>query len=110
MCRSVTDAVTILSIIAGPDPLDNVTLTQPLPVPNYIEALNPNALRGVRLGVPRAFQSNDYHVMAAFNASLDIIRGLGTVVVDPAEFPDAQELMASKNETKVVTVDFKVSP
>lgn len=106
----MTDAATVLSIIAGPDPLDNATLVQPLPVPDFTKALTPNALRGARLGVPRAFQSNDPNIMAAFNASIDIIRGLGAVVVDPAEFPDAQELLASDNETTVLNVDFKVSP
>jgi amidase len=33
MTRSVTDAVIILSSMAGPDPADNFTFTQPTPVP-----------------------------------------------------------------------------
>jgi Asp-tRNA(Asn)/Glu-tRNA(Gln) amidotransferase A subunit family amidase len=108
MARSVADAATILSVIAGHDPLDNFTLTQPQPVPNYRDALNSHALRGVRLGVPRKFQGTDENIIAAFNASIEIIRNLGAVVVDPAEFPDADELFASNNETIVLSTDFKV--
>lgn len=108
MCRSVADAATILSVIAGPDPLDNFTLAQPEPVPDFSKALNPNALKGVRLGVPRLFQPQDVNIIAAFNASLEIIKGLGATIVDPADFPDAEELLASNNETTVLNVDFKV--
>ncbi|KAI0321533.1 amidase signature enzyme [Amylostereum chailletii] len=108
MARSVADAAAILTIIAGRDPLDNFTLAQPAIVPNFSQALNPNALRGVRLGVPRLFQSDDPNITAAFNASIELIRSLGATVIDPAEFPDAEELLASNNETTVLDTDFKV--
>lgn len=80
MARSVADAAAILSVIAGKDPLDNATLVQPEPVPDFSLALNPNALKGARLGVPRALQGTDPNVIAAFNASLDILRGLGATI------------------------------
>jgi len=108
MCRSVADAATILSVIAGRDPLDNFTFAQPPFVPDYTKALNKNALKGVRLGVPRGFAGNSPVVLAAFNASVEIIRGLGATVVDPAEFPDFTELRESGNETIVLDTDFKV--
>ena len=108
MCRSVADAATILSVIAGPDPLDNFTLVQPTPVPDFTKALKKNALMGVRLGVPRLFQSQDPNIMAAFNASLQTIKELGATIIDPADFPDAAELQASQNESLVLSVDFKV--
>jgi amidase len=109
MARSVADAATILSVIAGPDPLDTFTLTQPHPVPDYRKALNPHALRGVRLGVPRKFQGTDENIITAFNASIEIIKNLGAVVVDPAEFPNTDELLASENEDVILSTDFKVS-
>lgn len=108
MCRSVADAATILSVIAGRDPLDNFTLAQPEDVPDFTKALNPNALKGVRLGVPRLFQGSDMNIIAAFNESLGILKGLGATIVDPADFPDAEELLNSNNETTVLNVDFKV--
>ncbi|EGO26812.1 hypothetical protein SERLADRAFT_360869 [Serpula lacrymans var. lacrymans S7.9] len=110
MCRSVADVAVILSAIAGPDPLDEVTLSQPSLIPDYLQALNPNALRGVRLGVPRLFQEqdSDEHILAAFEASLDILRTLGAEIVDPAEFPNAKELQASKSESIVLSTEFKI--
>ena len=109
MARSVADAAAILSIIAGPDPRDNFTLAQPPVVPDYTEALNADALRGARLGVPRRFLNGlNPSVVAAFNASLDTMRGLGATIVDPTDFPDFDEFVASDNETVVLNVDFKV--
>ena len=108
MARSVADAAAILSVIAGRDPLDNFTLAQPAQVPDFTKALVPNGLRGIRLGVPRLFGSDDPNIMAAFNASIRIIRALGATVIDPAEFPDAEEMLASNNETIVLDTDFKV--
>ncbi|KIJ40411.1 hypothetical protein M422DRAFT_49157 [Sphaerobolus stellatus SS14] len=108
ICRSVADCAAVLSIIAGRDPRDNFTLQQPLIVPDYTKALNPNALKGVRLGVPRLFVGNDNNITAAFNQSLDIMRSLGATIVDPADFPDAQELRASGNSSIVLSADFKV--
>ncbi|KAI9060013.1 amidase signature enzyme [Trametes sanguinea] len=109
MARSVADAATVLSVIAGRDPRDNFTLAQPPVVPDYTKALKPNGLKGVRLGVPRKFLTRvNGDVLATFNASLDIIRSLGATIVDPADFPDFAELEASRNETIVTQTDFKV--
>ncbi|KAF8531873.1 amidase signature enzyme [Gautieria morchelliformis] len=108
MCRCVADAATILSVIAGPDPFDNFTLSQPDPVPDFTQALQKDALKGVRLGIPRLFLGNNTNIISAFNASLERLMELGATIVDPADFPDAHELLASQNETTVLNVDFKV--
>ena len=115
MTRSIADAAIVLSVIAGPDPNDNFTLAQPSPVPDYTKALNKNALKGKRIGVPRkvftndTITGNDPFVNVAFNAALDTIRALGATVVDPADLPSADEIAVSNNETIVLDVDFKVS-
>ena len=109
MARSVADAALILSAMAGRDPRDNYTLAQPAAVPDYTKALRVDGLRGARLGVPRnMFADVDADVLAAFNDALNIIEGLGATIVDPADFPDFDELSASNNETIVLNVDFKV--
>ncbi|KAI0649784.1 amidase signature enzyme [Trametes meyenii] len=109
MARSVADAATVLSVIAGRDLRDNFTLAQPPVVPDYTKALRRDGLKGVRLGVPRKFFTRtNANIIAAFNASLDIIRGLGATIVDPADFPDFSELEASRNESIVTQTDFKV--
>ncbi|KAG9226805.1 hypothetical protein CCMSSC00406_0009723 [Pleurotus cornucopiae] len=114
MTRSLTDAAIVLSVIAGKDANDNFTLAQPSRVPDYTKALNKNALRGKRIGVPRrvftddSITGTDPSVNVAFNRALDIIRGLGATVVDPADLPSADEIAVSNNETIVLDVDFKV--
>lgn len=108
MARSVADAATVLSVIAGIDQFDNFTLAQPPVVPDYTRALNPNALQGARIGVTRQFASNNSATLAAFNASVEIMRKLGATIIDPANFPDADEILASDNETIVLDTDFKV--
>ncbi|KAI0786932.1 amidase signature enzyme [Abortiporus biennis] len=108
MCRSVADAAAILTVIAGKDPLDNYTLAQPPIIPDYTKALNKSALNGIRVGVARKFAvSADPYVIASFNATLDIFRGLGAVVVDPADLPSSEEILEGRNETIVSGTDLK---
>ncbi|KAJ3967751.1 amidase signature domain-containing protein [Lentinula raphanica] len=118
MCRSLTDAAIVLSLIAGPDPNDNFTSAQPLPVPDYTLALNPAALAGARVGVPRkvfldsgsGFGPNETlaAIGEAFEDALGVLRELGAEVVDPADLPDAEEIAQSGNETVVLDTDFKI--
>ncbi|KAJ7432101.1 amidase signature enzyme [Mycena galericulata] len=112
--RSMTDAAIVLSVIAGKDPNDNFTLAQPAVVPDFTKALNKNALRGKRIGVPRrvflndSITGNDPSVNVAFEQALLTIKALGATVVDPADLPSAEEFVTSNNETIVLNVDFKV--
>jgi amidase len=75
MCRSLTDPGFLLNFISAPDPRDEATLHQLGTVPDYIRALDKNALKGARLGVPRTFTGN-IKVIDTFNASLGIFREL----------------------------------
>lgn len=112
--RSLTDGAIVLSIIAGKDPNDNFTLSQPSPVPDFTKALVANALKGKRIGVPRkvflndSITGNDPFVNVVFEEALETIRQLGATVVDPADLPSAEEIAVSNNETLVFDVDFKV--
>ena len=114
MTRSVADSAIVLSIIAGKDPNDNFTLAQPSPVPDYTKALNKNALRGARIGVPRrvflndTITGNDPFVNQVFEQAIKTIRSLGATIVDPADLPSADEIAKSDNETIILNTDFKV--
>ncbi|KAF7972117.1 hypothetical protein HWV62_18830 [Athelia sp. TMB] len=108
MTRTVEDAAIILSAIVGPDPLDPVTLDQPTPALDYRKALDMSALDGARLGVPRLFQPYDEAVDTAFNQAIEIMREQGAVIVDPAEFSNADEIQGSTSESAVLAVDFKI--
>ncbi|KAI0265284.1 amidase signature enzyme [Gloeopeniophorella convolvens] len=105
MARSVADAAMILSIISGRDRLDNLTLGQPDPVPDFTKALRPGGLRGVRLGVPRRFLGKSLAINAAFNASIEVLKHLGAIVVDPADFANAEELLKVRKPSEAVVME-----
>lgn len=115
MTRTMFDAAIVLSVIAGRDPNDNFTLSQPEHVPDFTKALNRNSLKGKRIGVPRrvflndSITGNDPFVNIAFEKALQTIRDLGATIVDPADLPSADEIVASNSENIVLDVDFKVN-
>jgi amidase len=109
MCRSVADAAVLLAAIAAPDPLDPITLSQPHPAPDFIQALRIDALHGARIGVPRKFQGKDASMLAAFDVAISTFRKLGAVVVDPAEYPEPEVMLKAKDsEHLVMCTDLKV--
>ena len=81
LTRTVEDAAIALSVIAGVDPADATSASEP--VGDYTAALTDNA-RGVRIGVPRALvdEGVDAEVSAAFKAALDVLRASGATIVD----------------------------
>ena len=115
MTRSITDAAIVLSTIAGKDPNDEYTLSQPPVVPDYTKALDKNALKGKRIGVPRrvfldeTITKADPYVNIVFEQALETIRKLGATVVDPADLPSADALIDFPHEQFVLNTDFKVN-
>ncbi|KAF9058669.1 amidase signature enzyme [Rhodocollybia butyracea] len=117
MTRSVEDAAIVLSVIAGEDPNDRRTLSQPSPVPDYTKALDINALRGKRIGVPRSSfpigsDALPPSICHAFDESLHVLERLGATIVDPADLPSADEIRAvdfnNPTESPVLFTDFKI--
>jgi len=113
MARSVADSAILLSAIAGPDPNDTATSTQPSLLPNYISALDVDALSGKRIGVPRKiYIDNTTHpvIIAAFEDSLKVMKEMGATIVDPADLPSADELIKAgwAEEWLIWMVDFKI--
>lgn len=82
MTRTVADAAVVLAAIAGPDPEDPPTMH------GRALDLRPEARRdGFRFGVyRRALASCQPEVAAAFEASLDVLRGIGDL--EEIEIPD----------------------
>jgi len=81
---TVEDAAIVLQAIAGHDPADPASANRP--VPDYRAACASTDLKGVRLGVARSIFERDClaldQMRAAFEASLDVLRGLGATVTD----------------------------
>src|SRR2546427_502633 len=69
---------------------DPATAAAPSTVPDYTKALNPNGLKGGRIGVVRAaFGSPEGDRLV--NAALDVLKAQGAVLVDPVEIPHMRD-------------------
>ena len=79
LARSARDCARILSVIAGHDPLDPTSATEP--VPDY-EAAMTGDLRGLRIGVPTNYflDDADAQVLAAMEAALAVLIERGATV------------------------------
>src|SRR4051812_45777982 len=53
MARSVADAAALLTVLAAPDPADSATAVRARAQGDYTKALEPDGLRGARVGVVR---------------------------------------------------------
>ena len=79
--RTVADVATVLSVIAGADPCDATTASEP--VPDFPASLT-GRVNDIRIGVPRAFVSEgvDDQVRRAYDAGLETLRAEGATLVD----------------------------
>jgi amidase len=105
MARTVADLAVLLSVLAAKDPQDPAT-GQPVPSPDYTQALRAGDLAGIRLGVARSkfFGYHDATDRLADEA-IAVLKGLGATVVDPADIPHAGEYDAP--ELEVLLYEFK---
>ncbi len=114
MARTVTDAAILLGVLesAAPDPDDAATRTcTPPPGRDYTRFLNPNGLKGARIGIPRAYFYNEARVpgrekpsgglnketAALMEEAIAVLKAQGAVVVDPADIPSVLETDPAKN-------------
>jgi len=90
MARTVYDAALALGFLTGVDPKDPLTSTSAgLGYKDYTQFLKKDALNGVRVGVIRNLQGTDPEVDRVFNESLEELKKLGAVLVDPVIYPAA---------------------
>ncbi len=107
MCRTVADAAVLLSAIVGPDPRDPATAAASrFGGTDYTRALDADGLKGARLGVTRK-RFTGYHDATdrLFEEALEVLRGLGATIIDPAELPHAGDYDTA--EYQVLLYDFK---
>ena len=92
MTRTVADAAAELQAIAGRDPEDPATAGAPARVPDFIDALEEDALAGTRIGV---ITSND----ASYNAAKAAIEAAGATPV--------QLTLSPPSVPSILTYEFK---
>jgi amidase len=93
MARTVRDAAVLLSAMTGVDPRDPATRTSVGKATDYAAALNPDALKGARIGVARKrYFGYSPAADAVIEQALSVMRAAGAVIVDPADIPTAASL------------------
>ncbi|MGF6495109.1 amidase [Luteibacter sp. 621] len=105
MARSVADAATVLSAIAGSDPSDPATKDADKHATDYTKFLDPNALRGKRIGIVRQLAGIEPNADAALEKTIVLLKAQGATVVDNVEIPHLKEL--SEHELDVMLYEFK---
>jgi len=103
MTRTVADAALLYAAMAGPDADDAITVTAPAAASGDGQ-LPPGALKGVRLGVARAYFTGYDEADAVIEAAIARLRALGATIVDDAELPAAGY---GDDELKVLLYELK---
>ena len=86
MARTVRDAATLLGTLAGSDPRDLATAEANAKLQkDYTQFLDPNGLKGARIGVARKYFGFSESVDALMNHVIDEMKSAGAVIVDPAD-------------------------
>ena len=113
MTRTVADAAVLLGVLESPAPDSNDEATRRCPPPagrDYTRFLDPNGLRGARIGIPRAFfydrvtagssqprgGLNDAQ-RAVMDSVITVLKAQGAVIVDPANIPSVIDTAAASN-------------
>lgn len=106
MARCVRDAAILLGCVAGPDPRDEATRPAAgRAAGDYTRFLDPNGLRGARLGVARCYFGISSAVDQIMEQALAEMKKLGAIVIDPVEIPSSAQLGGS--EFEVLLYEFK---
>lgn len=107
MARTVADAAILLGALVGADPDDPLTKgALQRGQRDYTKYLDPNGLKGVRIGVPRkAMFRQSVHADRVAEEAIAVLKQLGAVVVDPADLPSADSFQDS--EFDVLLYEFK---
>lgn len=105
MGRSVADAAALLSVIAGSDPRDPATAEADRHATDYTRFLDPNGLRGKRIGVVRQLAGNEPNADRVLDAAIATMKEQGAIIVDPVTLPHLGELNDAENT--VLLYDFK---
>ncbi len=86
MGRCVADVAALLTVIAGSDPEDAATQRIPDGQPlDYRRSLDPNALRGARLGVARECFSSHEGTTGVIEQAIATLKRLGAEIIDPVQ-------------------------
>ena len=102
MTRTVRQAAELLTAIAGTDPADPATAEADKRKLDYAAALDPQALKGKRLGLMRF--ASGFGTNAALDRALIVLRAYGAEIVEIKELGGAKE---GPKQLEVLLPEFK---
>ena len=109
--RTVADAAAVLDAIVSrtPDPRDPATSAGRDKIPrNYVEFIDPNGLKGARIGVAREGVSGySEETDRVFEEAIAAMRSAGAEVIDPADIPTIGQINQGVEEITVLVFEFK---
>ena len=105
MARSVADAAALLSALAGPDPRDPATAGAGARAVDFTRSLDPDGLRGARIGVARNMAGFHPDTDRLFEDAIAEMKRRGAEIVDPADVPGIKDL--GDPEFEVLLYEFK---
>jgi amidase len=105
MALTVADAALLLTVMAGTDASDPATREADSRKADYMQALDPEALSGKRIGVARFLAGYHGPTDAAFDAALEEMKAAGAVLVDIKEFEARRAISAA--EFTVLLAEFR---
>ncbi len=106
MARTVADAAILLGAMTGVDERDPATNRSAKGrFSDYTKFLDLNGLKGARIGVARNMAGTDPRIIKIFESSIDVMKQLGAVIVDPADLPNFNKF--GKTESEVLYYEFK---
>jgi len=106
MARTVRDAALLLGAMTGIDATDDVTRASTgKSYADYTQYLDPNGLRGARIGIARQYFNIGPAVTAVMEECIALMRSAGAEIVDPADLPTFEAWRDT--ETQVLLYEFK---
>jgi amidase len=107
LARSVEDAALLLSVIAGADCRDTLSVMAALDRPDDLRAREP---KSIRIGVARrtiADRADLAGVIAHFEAALSALSKAGVTIIDPCDLPAAEQIQDVRSS--VFRTEFKAA-
>lgn len=105
ICRTVADAAAVLGAMTGVDPRDPHTdESEGHFFTDYTQFLDPFGLRGARIGIARQFFGASEHIDRIVEPTINIMRDLGAVIIDPANFAN---LAAINNAPSIIVLEYE---
>ena len=106
--RTVADAAAVLGALVGVDSRDAATQASAGKFfTDYTQFLNPDGLRGARIGFTRQYEGSSLKTDAVFEQAVQAMANAGATMVE-VQLPHFDEVNAGAAEFTVLLFDFKV--